>query len=127
MARVTHFEIHADKPERACDFYKKVFGWEIFKWEGPVDYWLVSTGPEDKPGINGAIMERNTVVTNKGIRAFVCTIDIEDLDKTIGQVTSNGGQIEMPRMAVPGIGYMAYCSDTEGNIFGIMQEDATAA
>ncbi len=33
MPRVVHFEIHADDPERAVRFYKKVFGWKIEKWQ----------------------------------------------------------------------------------------------
>lgn len=58
MTRVIHFEIASDNPERAAKFYKEVFDWKIEKWEGPVDYWLVTTGKENEPGINGAIMER---------------------------------------------------------------------
>ncbi|MGZ7136310.1 MAG: VOC family protein, partial [Methanobacterium sp.] len=38
MPRVVHFEIPADDPERAIEFYKNVFGWKIDKWEGPFDY-----------------------------------------------------------------------------------------
>jgi hypothetical protein len=56
MPRVIHFEINADDPERAVKFHKKVFDWKITKWEGPVDYWLVTTGEDKVPGINGAIM-----------------------------------------------------------------------
>ena len=41
MPRVVHFEIMADDPDRAVKFFKKVFGWRINKWEGPVDYWLI--------------------------------------------------------------------------------------
>jgi len=44
MPRVVHFEIHADDPQRAANFYQGVFGWDIKKWEGPEDYWLVTTG-----------------------------------------------------------------------------------
>lgn len=44
MARIVHFEIPADDPERAIKFYEDVFGWEVQKWEGPFDYWLVTTG-----------------------------------------------------------------------------------
>jgi predicted enzyme related to lactoylglutathione lyase len=33
----------------------------------------------------------------------------------------------LPKMAVPGVGWMAYCKDPEGHIFGIMQPDAAAA
>ena len=44
MPRVQHFEISADDPEKVAAFYEKVFGWKITKWEGPVEYWLASTG-----------------------------------------------------------------------------------
>ena len=44
MGRVVHFEIHADDPERAVKFYRGVFGWDVTKWDGPVDYWLVDHG-----------------------------------------------------------------------------------
>lgn len=30
------------------------------------------------------------------------------------------------KMAIPKVGYLAYCMDTEGNIFGIMQSDSSA-
>ena len=59
MPRVVHFEIHADDPERAVNFYQDVFGWQIVKWEGPQDYWLITTGPDDEPGINGGLMKRS--------------------------------------------------------------------
>jgi predicted enzyme related to lactoylglutathione lyase len=59
MPRVVHFEIHAEKPEKAVEFYSKVFGWKIQKWDGPVDYWLVSTGSADERGIDGGIMRRH--------------------------------------------------------------------
>ena len=33
----------------------------------------------------------------------------------------------LPKVAIPGVGYQAYCRDTEGNIFGIHQMDPTAS
>src|SRR2546423_11695103 len=53
MARVIHFEIQAENPDRAISFYENLFGWEFTKWDGPQPYWLVKTGPEGQPGING--------------------------------------------------------------------------
>ncbi|MFY9638587.1 MAG: VOC family protein, partial [Methanobacterium sp.] len=50
------FEIPADDPGRAAKFYENVFGWKVEKWEGPFDYWLVTTGEAEEPGIDGAIM-----------------------------------------------------------------------
>lgn len=49
------FEIPADDPGRAAKFYDDVFGWKV-KWDGPIDYWLVTTGEDEEPGINGAII-----------------------------------------------------------------------
>ena len=74
MPRVIHFEISADDPQRAADFYTKIFGWEIKKWPGPQDYWLVTTGPNDKPGINGGLFKR------QGPVGHVNTIDVPSVD-----------------------------------------------
>ena len=120
MARVIHFEIHADVPKRAVKFYRKAFGWKISKWEGPVEYWMVKTGDGRKPGINGAIMQR----MKKG--STWNTIDVPSVDKFLKKVMKARGKILQRKTAVPGIGYMAYCADTEGNVFGIMEEDRTA-
>lgn len=121
MSRVMHFEIHADDPERAASFYRDVFDWQVSKWEGPVDYWLAATGPDTDHGINGAIMHRR----NGG--SVWNTIDVPSLDDAIAKTTSAGGKVVQPKTTVPGVGYMAYCADTEGNVFGLMQADESAA
>ncbi len=76
MPRPVHFELPAADPERAARFYTDVFGWTIEKWEGPVEYWLVTTGEEDEPGINGGIMRP------QGPEATtVNTVGVDDLDR----------------------------------------------
>lgn len=121
MPRVIHFEINADDPERAVAFYRDVFGWAINTWGGPVEYWLADTGPADQPGINGAITRRYASHVST-----VNTVEVANLDESIEKVRASGGKIVQPRSAVPGVGYMAYCVDTEGNMFGLMQTDPTA-
>ena len=120
MPRVVHFEIPADEPERAAEFYKDAFGWKIKKWQGPMDYWVVTTGDESEPGIDGGIMQRGDVktVTN--------TIDVPSLDEFMGRIEAAGGALLTPKTAVPGVGWFAYCADTEGNLFGIMERDPDA-
>jgi predicted enzyme related to lactoylglutathione lyase len=44
----------------------------------------------------------------------------------MAKITAAGGKVITPKMAVPGVGWMAYCLDTEGNQFGIMQSDPNA-
>jgi len=120
MSRVIHFEISVDNPERAKKFYENVFGWNINKW-GPEDYWLVMTGEKTEPGIDGALMKRGEQKQN-----VVNTISVPDIDDAVEKVKKNGGKVLMPKMTIPGIGYNTYCQDTEGNVFGILEEDATA-
>ncbi len=120
MLRVVHFEIPADKPERAVKFYKMIFAWKIEKWAGPVDYWLITTGEDKEPGINGAIMSKENQKTT------INTIDVPSVDYYLKKITEAGGKVVMPKTAVPSVGYMAYCADTEGNVFGIMQNDPSA-
>jgi predicted enzyme related to lactoylglutathione lyase len=121
MSRVVHFEINVDDPERSVDFYTQVFGWKIQKWEGPVDYWLVTTGDQQEPGINGAITKRmNPSATT------VNTIDVPSVDEFVQKIEVSGGGVIASKMAVAGVGYLAYCRDPDGNTFGIMQADPDA-
>jgi uncharacterized protein len=121
MPRVIHFEVTADDPERAVKFYSEVFGWQINKWDGPQDYWLVTTGEAGTPGIDGAIMPRMPGV------AVINTVDVPSVDEYVAKITASGGTVVAPKMAIPSIGYFAYCQDTEGNTFGVMQSDPSAA
>lgn len=127
MPRVIHFEIHAESPERAIKFYQSIFPWEFTKWQGPVEYWVVKTGPDDQPGINGGLMKRMGTIDGTAVIAYVCTVDVPSVDESAAKAKSAGGTIVVPKMAIPGIGLLVYCKDTEGNIFGIMQADPTAA
>ena len=122
MNRVVHFEIHADDPQRCSDFYTKVFGWQVNQWDaGAEPYWLVTTGPDGEPGINGGIMKRRHPMGN-----VYNSIQVESVDKASAAVLANGGKIVVPKMAIPGVGWLAYGNDTEGNIFGMMEEDRAA-
>ena len=127
MPRVVHFEIHAGDPERAINFYEKVFGWTFQKWEGPMPYWLVTTGPDDERGINGGLVPRRGEIDGQAVIAYVCTVSVEAVDSSIATVEANGGTIALPKMPVPGVGWLVYCKDTEGNIFGMLQPDANAS
>lgn len=120
MSRVVHFEVMADDPARAVEFYKNVFGWDITKWDGPEDYWLITTGPDDQPGINGGIGQ------SQGPAMGAVTVDVSSVDESADKVVASGGKVVVPKMAVPGVGYLVYCQDTEGVVFGMMQADPSA-
>ena len=111
MPRVIHFEIHADKPERAAKFYEKWFSWQIKKWEGPVDYWLVKTGEEDQPGIDGAIMHR----VSKG--TVYNTIDVPSVDEFVKKIVKAGGKIVQKKAIIPINQIMLQCRERHLALF----------
>jgi hypothetical protein len=126
MSRPVHFEIHVADAERAIAFYTGVFGWTITKWNGPWEYWLISTG--EGPGIDGAlVMRRGTLpVEGAAVNSFVITMDVPSCDATVAAIIKHGGTIAVPKMTIPGVGWLAYGKDPEGNIFGAMQNDPAA-
>lgn len=119
MNRIVHFEFPTDNAERTSAFFSEVFGWRFDSWPGGPPYWLVTTGTEG-PGINGGMLPRTPFGT-------VCTIDVAKIDETIAAIEAHGGKIVVPKMPIPGVGWLAYFTDTEGTAFGIMEADKTAS
>ncbi len=120
MSRIVHFEIPADNPEGLIKFYGKVFGWQFQKFEGPMEYWLVTTGPDSTPGINGGLLRRQAGATT------VNTVGVPSVDAAVSSITASGGKNVVPKMAIPTVGYVAYCLDPDGNMFGVYQHDPSA-
>jgi len=120
MPRVVHFDISADQPERALAFYREVFGWRIEKWKGPFDYWLVMTGDPKTPGIDGGLARRDSPATT--ITNF---IEVPSIDEYLGRVSEHGGSVFQDKQAIPGVGDIAVCRDTEGNLIGLIQNDTS--
>lgn len=135
MNRVIHFEIHAADPERAAAFYRHVFGWDIREWimpgvEVPKEnrYWIVNTGSEPDLGINGGILFRRGAAPAEGqaVNAYVCTIGVASVDEYVAKALAAGGTVAVPKMPIKGVGWLAYCKDPDGNIFGLMHDDKNA-
>ncbi|KPL19066.1 MAG: glyoxalase [candidate division Zixibacteria bacterium SM23_81] len=121
MPRVVHFDIGVEDPERAIKLYTELLGWHIHKWEGPMDYWLITTGKQSEPGINGGLAKRQDPS-----EFTLNTIGIPSVDEFIEKITAAGGKVLQPKMAIPGVGWYTTCQDTEGNAFGLMEEDESA-
>jgi predicted enzyme related to lactoylglutathione lyase/ketosteroid isomerase-like protein len=120
LNRVVHFEIGADDPERCAKFFTEVFGWQITKWDGPQPYWLCTTG-QGAAGINGGIMRHQD-----GKARTINTIEVESIEAAIERVKKAGGDVCVPKMPAPGVGWLAYCTDTEGGIHGVFVPDPAA-
>jgi predicted enzyme related to lactoylglutathione lyase len=123
MNRVTHFEIYTADPESLQPFYEDVFGWKFQKFEGgPVEYWLVTTGDDKEPGINGGMTRPRE---GQGLGS-INTVAVTSLDRAIKKIEQSSGKICVPKMAIPKVGWLAFAKDPAGNVFGIIEPNETA-
>jgi len=123
--RVVHFEIPADDPARAQDFYRSTFDWTVNSMP-EMDYAILSTtatdehgAPSDPGAINGGMLKRQAPVTTP-----VITIEVDDIDKTLTAIAAKGGSTIRAKMPVGEMGFAAYFTDSEGNLMGLW-ENAT--
>ena len=138
MPRVVHFQMYVDDPERASKFYSEIFDWKITGWEGDAGFWLVNTGEDSEPGINGGMLRRSepgpdpdtdpaAVIDAVNTAVNTIVMQVPSIDDYVPKITGGGGVLTVPKFAIPGVGYAAYFIDTEGNPIGIFQDDDTAA
>lgn len=117
---VVHFAIHADDVERAKAFYAAVFGWRFVPW-GPPDFFRIQTGTADDPGIEGALEARQEPLAGTGVRAFVCTVSVDDVAAIRDAVVANGGTVLYDEFTIPGVGTLVQFLDTEQNVVAAMK------
>ena len=121
-ARVVHFEVPFDDADRARDFYREVFDWQIQPMP-EMDYTIVSTGPagdDGMPGepgyIGGGMFQRAAPIATP-----VVVMAVDDIDATMVAVGKHGGSAVGEKMSIGDMGYAAYFTDSEGNLMGLWQ------
>ena len=118
---IVWFEIPADNVERAKKFYGELFGWNIEKFPGPMEYWHIDTGGgDDSP--DGGLLKRQ----NPGHQGITNYVGVASVDQFVGKVQKLGGKVCMPKTAVPQSGYFAVCQDTENNTFALWERNEKA-
>ena len=93
------------------------------------EYWLIGTGPADEPGIDGGLVRRPVPgpADSPVLNAFPCTVAVESLDATLAKGDELGAVVALPKMAVTGVGWLAYIKDPDGNLLGLLETDPSAA
>lgn len=119
---IGHFAIECDDVERARAFYEAVFGWTIRPW-GPPNYYHITTGTPEHPGILGDLRERQHKLAGQGagISGYICTINVGDVKAVLAAVEAHGGRIHSPPYLIEHVGTVAYIEDSEGNRVGVIQ------
>jgi hypothetical protein len=123
MNTIAYFEIHSSDPQREIAFYAAIFGWTFHKETGmPMSYYRIAT-----EGMHGGLMQRPfPIKENAGTNAFCCSIEVANFDETAAAIVAHGGQIALPKFAVPQRCWQGYFTDTDQNVFGIFQVDLNA-
>lgn len=123
MAKVAYYEIQVDDFKRAQAFYGAVFGWTFEQYAGPMEYYLIKSGSSTEQGIDGGMLQRQQPAGDKTVVGFVCTIAVSSVDESVEKIKQAGGVIAMEKMHMEGIGHVAYGIDTEGNTFGVWEQE----
>jgi predicted enzyme related to lactoylglutathione lyase len=120
-----YFEIHADDCARAQTFYGGLFGWRFMPLQSDVEYYRIDTS---EPGaMQGGLLKRPIPwQPTQAVNGFVVTLFVTSLDDVIEKAIAAGAVLMMTKFAVKGLGWTAYLIDTEKNVFGLFQQDASA-
>jgi predicted enzyme related to lactoylglutathione lyase len=121
MPTVYHFDIPVDDPNRAQQFYKDVFGWNMKKLNSQVDpkveLWMCETEDENGiKGITGGMMKRDSLPT---VTNYILVYSI---DEYISKINKSGGRVTLHRTEIPNVGFYAMFLDSENNLFGLFEK-----
>ena len=117
--KIVHFELLAANPDRATEFWKGLFGWNVgaSAMEG-FDYRMFQVSDDQ----GGAIYPAE----DKAGTGPIVYFDTDDIEASIAKVRELGGQAD-DKQPVPTYGWFSACKDTEGNSFSLWQPDPNAA
>jgi predicted enzyme related to lactoylglutathione lyase len=112
MNGICHIEIPCQDMEKAGNFYKTVFGWEITPMP-EMKYSLFK--PSDGPG--GGFSTTANITGDPGVFIY---IEVEDIDATLKKIEENGGKkVKGKTMISEENGNFAIFLDIEGNSIGL--------
>jgi hypothetical protein len=121
MSTIVHFDVPAENPGRAMKFYSALFGWKFESYPEMPYHLITTTNLDGTPGVGGGLGKRMDPS-----QRIVNYFDVRSIEAAIRQVKTLGGSVLVEKMAVPQMGYLATCQDTEGNTFGLWEADAGA-
>lgn len=110
---IVHIELPTADVKASQAFYVSLFGWRI-ETDERFDYTMFE--PEEGPG--GGFVKLGEKTKPGDVIIYV---DTDDIDATLRQAESLGGQVVQPKMEIPGEGWIAIFTDPCGNRIGLFQ------
>jgi predicted enzyme related to lactoylglutathione lyase len=120
--RVVHFEVPFDDGDRARNFYKEAFGWQLMEMP-EMGYTIAMSGPSSDSGptepgfINGGMLSREQAATP----GPVVVVDVASIDESLDKIGGLGGSTVVGKTPVGDMGFAAYFKDPEGNVVGLWE------
>ena len=114
-----YFEIPVLDINRAIIFYTKVFGFdfELEVVDGNEMAWFPLY--KDKQGASGALAKGDSYKPSiDGARIY---FSVEDINTSVSNALSLGSKVLYEKTAVPGHGFIAEITDSEGNRIALQQ------
>jgi predicted enzyme related to lactoylglutathione lyase len=111
------FEIYVQDIPRSKQFYEKTFQVKLERLaSAELEMWAFPMEAE-KPGCPGAIVKMDGKDSGGGgtIVYFSCA----DCAVEASRAVQNGGQVMKEKFPIGEYGYIAFVSDTEGNVIGL--------
>lgn len=110
--KLVHFEIPATDSERAKTFYSGLLGWQFQEPFGGMDYHMTRTGEDQGGAVSGMA----------DVGHLTVYFDVDDIDASLAKVRELGGEAG-DKQPIPGVGWFARCTDSEGNDVSLFQSD----
>jgi predicted enzyme related to lactoylglutathione lyase len=108
-----HLDLSTSDPAAAKKFYGDVFDWNFN--DIPEMNW---TGIDVGEGVGGGLGPKQNPDQPTAWTAYV---GVDDVDATVAKAAAAGATIMMPRMEVPGMGWLAVFIDPQGASVGVWQ------
>ena len=123
MPITIHTIIPSDPELKAKRFYEAVFPEWSFHYQGPNEFWEITTNGD--PSTNRlfvAMMSGGAQTPAQPMNYYA----VDDIDAYLERVLANEGEIVTRKTATPGVGWFAGCKDVIGQHFGFWQDDRSA-
>ena len=111
---IVHIEFSAKDREEAGKFYSEAFGWQVQQIPD-MNYATYETGE----GVGGGL---NPVSDEYPAGTVAVYIGTDDIEASLKKVEELGGKTVVPKMEVPGMGWMAFFNDPTGNMVGLWKD-----
>ncbi len=121
-----YFDLSVKDLPAARKFFERAFGWKFERFPMPFEYYRITTGPPDEPGIDGGIGQNDEAAEPASSQQVSLTLPVANLEEMIAKIEASGGEIVGPILPIPGIGKHVTCSGPGGLTFGLLQADDAA-